>query len=281
MDENEDKRQDGSAPPPAETVARAVRDAPPPVVRRRAIEIWAETWIAACSPPTPVVGKRPKVLAIDVAKGRVTASVRYQKKGLVDVAFAVEILPESAWKAVGEVFAAHTLAVARLLAGDLPEIFVAELEQHGVRLLPDFDTNVVTRCDCDEALLTCDHRAAVVELIAEEIARDPFLLFLWRGRDRGEVLRLLGDEEDLVLVGDEHAHSEPADPLPDDPEQFWAVPVLEPLHLGEVREPEVPGVLVRRLGEFPFWRGTRALLPALEQMYRRATKAALEVLRGG
>lgn len=277
---------DGSARPSAsdpaitrESVSSRV-EPPRPEPTRHALERWAESGIARFGAPGRQDAKRPKVVTIDVKKGRVSATVRLAKKGLVDVTVELPLLVESGWDRVSEVFAMHTLAVARLLAGDLPEIFLVQLEERGVSLLPRFDESVVTRCDCDETLAGCEHRAAVVELLAEEIARDPFVLFLLRGRERPEVLALLGDEDDSPAIAGEAGSADLVESLPADPEAFWAVPQPEPVHLGVVKEPEVPAVLVRRLGEFPFWRGSRLLLPALERMYRRASKAAIETLRG-
>lgn len=270
--------------PPREAAGRSAEPSRPEPARpeptRHALERWAESGIARFGAPGRADAKRSKVVAIDVKKGLVIATVRLAKKGLVDVSIEMPLLVESAWNRVAEVFAMHTLAVARLLAGDLPEIFLLQLEERGVSLLPPFDAAVVARCDCDESLPGCDHRAAVVELLAEEIARDPFVLFLLRGRERPEVLALLGDEDDAPAIAGEAGAADLVEPLPGDPEQFWAVSQPEPVHLGEVKEPEVPAVLVRRLGEFPFWRGSRLLLPALERMYRRASKAAIETLRG-
>lgn len=255
-------------------------DVASPVVRRHPLENWAIAGMSALGAQVRPDQKRPKVVAIDVSKGVVNASVRLQKKGLVEVNLSVPMLVEQAWSQVAEVFSLHTLAVARLLAGDLPEVFLMQLEERGVALLPPIDASITSRCDCDELKTACEHRAAVVELLAEEIARDPFVLFLLRGRERPEVLRLLGDEDEVPQTTDEPGATDIVEALPADPEVFWAAAQHEPVHLGVIKEPEVPAVLVRRLGEFPFWRGTRLLLPALERMYRRATKAAIDTLRG-
>ena len=45
----------------------------------------------------------------------------------------------------------------------------------------------------------------------------------------------------------------------------------------EVRRPPVSAALVKRLGAFPFWRGTVPLLEAVEPIYRDATARGLDV----
>lgn len=258
---------------PVESIA----DAPP---RPRA-ELWLLAQLEAFGQPVRDPSKRPKVVSIEVKRGLVNATLRTARRSIVGVSIEVPALPDSAWTLISSIFSEHTLMVARLLAGELPESFLALLSEKGVALLPGKDDGVVAHCECDVLLERCEHRTAVFELLASELDRDSFLLFLLRGRERAEVLKLLGDDEEHVLgTGEDEAPGE-LEALPTDPEAFWAAPVTEPLHLGEVKEPEVPAVLVRRLGEFPFWRGTRALVPALERVYRRASKAAIELLRGG
>jgi uncharacterized Zn finger protein len=241
------------------------------------VRTWFQDALLLFGPDTKE-SKRPKVLAIDVSRGRALAQVRFQRRGVVTAEVEITPLSEEAWAAITSIFADQTLIVARLLAGDLPERFVEICRERGISLFPAPGDGFEARCECSETASRCEHRASLLELLAEEIERDPFVLLLLRGKDRSDVLRLLGTEEEPTHVLSEPEPMAAAEPLPTDARAFWSAHERVPLHLGEIKEPEVPAVLVRRLGEFPFWRGARQLLPALERVYRRSSKFAAKLL---
>ncbi|MBF0550644.1 MAG: hypothetical protein HQK60_08915, partial [Deltaproteobacteria bacterium] len=67
-------------------------------------------------------------------------------------------------------------------------------------------------------------------------------------------------------------------PLPMDPEAFWGPPISPAdLVTGEAIIPAVHAALPKRLGGFPFWRGQVNFFEALEEMYRQASPAGLEI----
>lgn len=49
---------------------------------------------------------------------------------------------------------------------------------------------------------------------------------------------------------------------------------------GEVQVPTTPAALVKRLGNFPFWRGEEKFLTAIESMYVNASSRGLDVFLG-
>jgi uncharacterized Zn finger protein len=57
----------------------------------------------------------------------------------------------------------------------------------GLDLLPG-PGEVQPRCSCPDWADPCKHAAAVCYLVADELDRDPFLLFLLRGKGRDELL---------------------------------------------------------------------------------------------
>jgi uncharacterized Zn finger protein len=69
----------------------------------------------------------------------------------------------------------------------------------------------------------------------------------------------------------------PAEPLRSDVGAFWAGGELAADPFGEVEVPATAAALVRRLGRFPFWRGARSLLEAVEPLYVQASSRGLDV----
>ena len=46
------------------------------------------------------------------------------------------------------------------------------------------------------------------------------------------------------------------------------------------RVPTISAALPKRLGSFPFWRGKESFIPALEEIYRKASPVGLDVFLG-
>ncbi|MDQ3684702.1 MAG: hypothetical protein M3430_03765, partial [Acidobacteriota bacterium] len=132
----------------------------------------------------------------------------------------------------------------------------------------------------------CKHVAAVYYLLGEEFDRDPFLLFRLRGMSRERLFKLLGTSTGkpsasrarTTSAADEPAA--PPEPLSATPEQFWGDQPLPPDFFGVLNLPPVDAALPKRLGKFPFWRGTEPFLETLEAVYRQAAPRGLDAFLG-
>jgi uncharacterized Zn finger protein len=125
--------------------------------------------------------------------------------------------------------------------------------------------------------------AAVYYLLGEEFDRDPFLLFRLRGLEREELLGRLGaaaPQAEAAPEAAEEAVPEPEEPLSADPTAFWSGGELPADLFGEVQVPPASAALLRRLGNFPFWRGRERLPDVLTPVYRQAAQAGLGAYLG-
>ena len=113
-------------------------------------------------------------------------------------------------------------------------------------------------------------------MLGEEFDRDPFLIFRMRGMDREDLLGPEFRRSALKLEGP----ALPAEPLPAQPGEFWSNPLTalrDKDHAGPAVIPDMAGALPRQLSRFPLWRGNRELLPALQDIYRAASRRAVEL----
>lgn len=76
---------------------------------------------------------------------------------------------------------------AALLEGELLPEVAGDVLAVGLDLLPGAG-EVQPRCSCPDWADPCKHAAAVCYLVADELDRDPFLLFTLRGKSRQELL---------------------------------------------------------------------------------------------
>ena len=260
---------------------------------------WAKRWIAVLE--SFDIGSRlgrgrsyarsGQVLSIDIDKGLVKAKVQGSSPTPYDVTIKLNALSTANWQQLATVLSQQAIFTAKLLAGEMPQDIEQAFTDAGLSLFPTQLKDLQTECSCPDWSNPCKHIAAVYYLLGEEFDRSPFLLFTLRGMNREELVRLLGQEEPKGKPKKkaqkpevDTAQSEPLimpEPLSVTAADFWSGSSLLPNDLfGEVRIPAAPATLVKRLGNFPFWRGQEKFLSAMESVYTQASPRGLEVFLG-
>lgn len=253
---------------------------------------WAKRWIAVLESFN--IGARlgrgrsyarnGQVLDIKLAKGKVTAKVQGSRPQPYAVTIQVKALSATEWTQLIDALAGQALYSAKLLAGEMPPDIEEVFQKAKLSLFPERLKDLTTDCSCPDSSNPCKHIAAVYYLIGEEFDRDPFLLFRLRGLDRDELLARLGSSEQQAVKGKQQpAPLEPAtppEPLPTDPGVFWNGGQLPNDPGGAVSIPRLSAALPKRLGKFPFWRGSDHFLDTLEKTYAAAAPAGLDAFLG-
>ncbi|NBO92863.1 MAG: hypothetical protein EBV06_11230 [Planctomycetia bacterium] len=220
--------------------------------------------------------RQGQVLSIDIAEGHVKSRVQGSRPQPYDVTIAVKELTPEQWATVVEHLSRSALFVAKLLAGQMPLDIEKVFEQAELSLFPVKYTDLRTTCSCPDEANPCKHIAAVYYLLGEEFDRDPFLLFRLRGMERERLLGLLNKVAPEADAPKETLR----EPLPTDAKSFWTLGSLPDDFCGEVASPPVTAALVRRLGKFPFWRGERTLLDAIEAAYVSGAELGMRTFLG-
>jgi uncharacterized Zn finger protein len=253
---------------------------------------WAQRWIAVLE--SFQIGARlqrgrsyargGQVLAIDVGKGSVTAKVQGSRPQPYQVAIEVKVLAAADWDRLVQALAEQALFAAKLLAGEMPQDIEQVFRDAGLSLFPQKLGDLKTSCSCPDYSNPCKHIAAVYYLLGEEFDRDPFLLFRLRGLTREELVSRLGTAAPAAEAAPEAEAvpqpGPPAEALPADPGAFWSAGPLPADLFGDVQAPPVSAAWPKRLGSFPFWRGSERFLEALEPVYRQASRQGLATFRG-
>ena len=261
---------------------------------------WARRWIAVLESfhigsrleRGRSYARRGQVVSIDIAQGMVKAKVQGSRPTPYAVTIRLKTLTVANWRKLTQALSGQALFAAKLLAGEMPQDIEQVFTTVNLSLFPTQLQELHTECSCPDWSNPCKHIAAVYYLLGEEFDRDPFLLFLLRGIERNELLSQLGNlgtspqREDAAAkqgAGDPSPStfaSAPTEPLPVDASLFWRGEEPREDLFGEVRIPPVSVALPKRLGNFPFWRGTERLLDVLEPLYRRASQRGLETFLG-
>lgn len=252
---------------------------------------WARRWIAVLESfdigtrlsRGRSYARKGQVMNVDIGKGSVKAKVQGSSSRPYQITIEIKALTEREWKRLAQALSSEAVFAAKLLAGEMPQEIEQVFTRTGLSLFPTKLRDLETDCSCPDWSNPCKHIAAVYYLLGEEFDRDPFLLFRLRGMSREELIELL----DTVGAGAAHetpgpqTHPStveaPREPLALDADTFWRGGDLPPSLLGEVSAPPVNAALPKRLGKFPFWRGTEPLLEALEPVYTQASARGLNL----
>lgn len=265
---------------------------------------WAKRWIAVLESFN--IGARlsrgrsyargGQVLSISIQKGKVAAKVQGSRPKPYEIAIRLKVLKPFEWKKLVSALATQAIFTAKLLAGEMPSDIESVFKEAKLSLWPEKLDDLKTSCSCPDWSNPCKHVAAVFYLLGEEFDRDPFLLFKLRGMEREELMPFLGNSKG---TGDEEkegqkeatapsgaapekaAASSEAHSLSVERDLFWNGGELPEDFFGEVEPPRVSAAPVKRLGNFPFWRGEEALIDTLEANYKKASEKGLNVFLAG
>jgi uncharacterized Zn finger protein len=212
--------------------------------------------------------RRGQIVSLDVSPGLLDARVQGSRP---DAYYAtVELRPPTAhqWKNIDDVLRSRVGFAARLLAGEVPPDLEDVFRDAGVSLFPSTWADVNANCTCPDWGNPCKHLAAVLYVFADMLDADPWLLLLWRGRSRDEILSHVRD----VASAAEAIHDLPP---------WWPlVPGRSPPPEGRVdlpiaEPPDPPHRVLQRLAPSVIDVGDTTLEAALEPAYRALTEPEL------
>ena len=249
---------------------------------------WAQRWIAVLE----LLGlanrlergrryaRSGRVLRLEVAPGRVVAEVQGSRYDPYRVAFRLRKLSRSQWEKAIETLASQALFAAKLLGGEMPPNIEDTFQLVGLSLFPASSGDLATECSCPDAANPCKHIAAVHYVLAEQLDRDPFLLFRLRGRDRETILEALRARRAAEATG-RPGLADKTPSLSDSIERFWqAGDALQSFPVS-VGPPAVSLSLLKRLGVPPFWKPHPEIRGALGRLYAKVTERAMALAYGG
>lgn len=222
-----------------------------------------------------------RLLDLDIGIGVVLAQAQADDGTVCQLRVELQTFDDDTWERVTATMAGQAIYAAQLLNGEMPMDIEAVFNAEGGSLFPASRREFHAQCSCPDYARPCQHVAAVLWVIGEQLDDDPFLLFALRGRTKEQFLAALRERRSRDAEGAAQAMMaaptmERAAPLEDDIHGFWRLgPEVEALQM-RVAPPEVEMGAVKVLGD-PAFAEDETLLARLTRIYRAVTRKAQEV----
>jgi uncharacterized Zn finger protein len=175
---------------------------------------WGRAWINALENAGPgyesrlprgrTYARRGAVREIELLPGHISSRVVGRTGELYRVDIAVRKLADAEWGQVAEAIAARAAHLAALLDGEMDPGIAEDAEAVDVQLLPRA-SDLRPDCTCPDWAEPCKHAAATCYVVATELDRDPFALFLIRGIGRDELIAMVRSRRSGATTAPERA----------------------------------------------------------------------------
>ncbi|AGL03321.1 SNF2-related protein [Desulfoscipio gibsoniae] len=163
---------------------------------------WGNAWVEALERIDQNTNRLPRgrsyanagrvsEIKID-ATGRVYARVKGTRPTPYKIEIRLNEFSQRAKETAGAIIAEDPALAAELSMGRLPENILQLLEKHNISLLPESWNDIIAHCSCPDWANPCKHLAAVYYIMANEIDKDPLILFKLHNIKPRELMREAG-----------------------------------------------------------------------------------------
>ena len=252
---------------------------------------WARRWLEALERLMQGVrlsrgqyyARIGQIVSLEEIKGGMVARVQGSRPKPYRVTIQLTPFNNKQWEKVLDLLAEKSIYMAKLLVGEMPDDIEPVFSQAGASLFPEHAMDLQTKCTCPDKITPCKHVAATYYILGDRFDEDPFLIFRLRGRTQDQILESLrqrrGAEADLSIDYNEPLNRviTAAPPrFPETLEKFWEVQQdLNQVNV-QVRMPNIPQPLLKRLGE-PEFSSQLTLQGQLEEAYNMISQFAIMI----
>ena len=187
---------------------------------------WGQQWLNALSnidfsnrlPRGRTYANKGLVRSTSVNKNHISAKVQGTRPRPYRIDITVPLFfKDEKIRLVDEV-ANNPSLVAQLLNRELPPDLLQFAEKQGIKVFPNTWRDFGMECSCPDWAVPCKHLAAVIYSVAEEIDRNPFLVFELHGLDLVKELEnrniRIADQKEERITSVESLLVSSAEPVP-------------------------------------------------------------------
>lgn len=140
---------------------------------------------------------------IEITKSRITAKVQGSRRRPYDVSVSVTNFTASEKAKIIQLVTENPIHLSKLLNRELPSKLDEACKRVGIHIFPNSWRDMNGYCSCPDVAVPCKHLASVLYLIANEIDKNPFLVFELHGFDLFKGLEGVGyiiDEQKEIAI---------------------------------------------------------------------------------
>ncbi len=159
---------------------------------------WGNAWVEALEKIDCDTNRLPrgrsyasgdKVSHIEITtKGNIKAKVKGTRPRPYKIEIGLKKFCKEEVEIIKELIENNPLLASELSMGKLPESLLELLKEQEVYLLPVSWSDIATQCSCPDWANPCKHLAAVYYILANEIDKDPYILFKLRNIHKEDLL---------------------------------------------------------------------------------------------
>lgn len=228
--------------------------------------------------------RKGQVMSLDIRDGVAHAKVQGSSSRPYEVTIAMQMWDETQWGRVFDEISSQAIYSAQLLSGEMPPDIADGIHKTGLSLFPEKGKDLKTSCSCPDYANPCKHIAAVYYILAERFDADPFLIFVMRGKNKNQVLEELNQRRGVV-------ESEPATPGSESdsgisPEEltiegfYSARSPFSDILVFPGAQPQVKGIMMKRLSDSPFTIGKKNFTELLIPFYETGPEYVRRMVHG-
>ncbi|MBK9018245.1 MAG: hypothetical protein IPM82_31685 [Saprospiraceae bacterium] len=155
------------------------------MAKKYGVTWWGQQWLQSLTlidynnrlPRGKTLASTGKVRSLDIKGNQINARVQGAQTAVVRVGISVPLFTEKEKERFIEALAKEDALTLRLIKLDLPNELRQIAESQGIKLFPESWKDFSMHCSCGDFSTPCEHLAAVIYEIAEEIDKNPFVVF--------------------------------------------------------------------------------------------------------
>ena len=172
---------------------------------------WGQKWLEALNnfdysnrlPRGQRYARNGSVLSIKITGNKITAKVAGTRPTPYSITLTIPPFTKNATRKIVSIISNNPYYMSQLGGRNLPPELHDELAGKKILLFPSSWKEMGMRCSCPDWAVPCKHLAAVVFIIANEIDKNPFLVFSMHNFNLVEELNLSigrNTDEDIITI---------------------------------------------------------------------------------
>lgn len=162
---------------------------------------WGAHWLDAFSridnsnrlPRGKTYARNGSVKSVEIKGNKIRAKVQGSSFRPYKVEINIPKFTDGQKKTVIETIKKNPFFLSKLLSYEVPPKLNEQLIGKGISIFPKRWSDIQGFCSCPDSALPCKHLAAIVYLVANEIDKNPFVIFSLHGFDLPKELEKIGN----------------------------------------------------------------------------------------